>query len=207
MMHRDAFRAEDEEVVLELDLAPVVAAIIEWHAERGELDDESDPVFALLEPLQAHYGLGRHPDSHICECFAPFDPTRAPGFRLIRLRSGHVRHARVPGVPADNERAGRALHAFLDEVAQRGQDTPVETQPLDLLGVLVAEQLRRDLFVFGDPARPGRYDSLILDSDGTAYIPKRDGRRRHGYRWDPTPAHEAHRRSLLQGTLYRGAVA
>ena len=208
MLHRMTMGAEDDGAVLEqLPVGPL-ALVIEWLSASGALTPDSDPLDALLEPLHAHYGLLPVPERHVCQCFVAVDATCPPGSRVLRLRTGQLRHAKLIGQPgacqADAEEVRRRFGGLLAAVST-GAGTGVEA--LDVLGRLDDPDERRRFWVFGDAERAGRYDNLYLDDDGRPWSPKPDRRYRTGYRWEPLPLSLATRCRSLPRPIHRVAGA
>ena len=161
-----------------------IGAVLRRAHELGRLEAGSDPLAALLEPLQAHYGITPVPEAHVCACFAPHDPSLPPGHRLLQVWTGQLVHACRPE-PIDAIAAGRARAAFLDQVGPRtGAEPRGEDDVPCLLGSIWGPPAVGPLWVFGDPYRPGRYDNLFLDNGGTPYIARPDRRHSEGYRWE-----------------------
>lgn len=178
-------------------------AIVEWAAASGRLPVGSDPLAALLEPLQCCGGLdgtghplpAGTPATVHCQCLVPHDPTVPPG--LI--------------AQAVHWLDGRRLAMHVHPPALDGSDPPEVYAPLRRLAERLVED-ESQLFVTlaewrfvgradrrsSDPAlwfyrhgsgeRPGA-PALALDAAGYVHEPKVDRRRRTGYRWQRT--HEA----------------
>jgi hypothetical protein len=159
-----------------------LAAVLQREHELGRLDPAGDPLDALLEPLQAHHGVEPRRTAHVCQCFAPHDPWLPAGHRLLQVWTGHLVHARCPE-PIDAALAGTARGAFFGQEGG-GWETSQEDDVPCLLGSIVGPAAVGRLWVFGDPARPGRYDNLFLDNGGTPYLTRPDRRYREGYRWE-----------------------
>lgn len=165
-------------------VADAIAAVLRREHELGRLNPASDPLAALVEPLHAHHGVAPIPAGHLCQCFAPHDPSLRPGHRLLQLWTGHLVHARCPE-PIDQALAGRARAAFFDlGRSSAARERPAEDEILSLLGSISGPRGVGRLWVFGDPARPGRYDNLFLDNGGTPHVARPDRRYRHGHRWE-----------------------
>lgn len=161
-----------------------IAVVLHREHELGRLDPASDPLAALVEPLHAHHGVQPVPTDHLCQCFAPHDPWLPADHRLVQVWTGRLVHARCPE-PIDAVLAGAARSAFLGRVRYGGGwEGPEEDDDVPcLLGSVSGPHPIGRLWVFGDPARPGRYDNLFLGNDGTPYLARPDRRYREGYRW------------------------
>ena len=196
-VHRARFLLEDHAAAPEPDVPDAVHLVLRAEADAVGLDPHADPLDALLEPLAAHFGVGRPPDQHRCQCFAPHDRWLPGDHRILPLRCGRLVHARVPDAFDDGPAA--ALRRFVESAPHlaQGEVGPAE---LDLLGVLLGPHRIGRLWAFGDEASPGRYDSLYLSDDGIAHVARVDRRYREGYRWAPVPPHEA----AALSNLHRG---
>ena len=164
-------------------VSAAIAAVLRRECELGRLDPASDPLDALVEPLHAHHGVAPVLDDHVCQCFAPHDPSLPPGHRVLQVWTGRLVHARCPE-PIDAVTAGKARSAFFDRLGSGGERGPGEDGVPCLLGSVWGPRTVGPLWVFGDPSRPGRYDNLFLDNGGTPHVARADRRFRTGYRWE-----------------------
>lgn len=161
-----------------------IAAVLHREHELGRLDPASDPLAALVEPLNAHHGVAPVPNDHLCQCFAPHDPWLPLDHRLLQVWTGRLIHARCPE-PIDAVAAGAARMAFFERVGSGGGwERPGEDDVPCLLGSIWGPRSVGPLWVFGDPSRPGRYDNLFLSNGGTPYVARPDRRYRQGCRWE-----------------------
>lgn len=158
-----------------------IASVLHREHELGRLAPNVDPPAALVEPLHARHGVAPVSDEHVCQCFAPHDRCLRGGHRLLQLWTGHLVHARCPE-PIDAVLAGKAREAFFD-LLRLGREAPGEDDVPCLLGSVGGPRSVGPLWVFGDRARPGRYDNLFLSEEGTPYVSQPDRRYRDGYRW------------------------
>jgi hypothetical protein len=168
---------------------------ITWCHATGRLAPASDPLAALLEPLQCYGMLGADGRPRpkgtdvdfVCQCYLPHDPTCPPG--QAQRMIGHQRESFEPMVLTARWR-------------QRSDDPPVSClAPL----LLMARQSRREGWVVELPVDAfiyeGRVDPdrgvpelwiyrltssmdhyLFLDDDGHAWHTKPDRRRKAGFR-------------------------
>lgn len=168
-------------------------------AHQGALTTDSDPLAALLEPLQCYGGLdadGRERPDGVdvdfpCQCFVPHDP---------RCPDGLAQH--LVGRDPDS------FQPFITyaEMALRSADPPVSMlEPLFRItrrvrvagGVFVP---RADEFTYVGripessstpslwmyrllPVARRGFDPLVVDRHGRPFVPKPDRRRKAGYRW------------------------
>lgn len=183
---RAGFISEDAGVEEPTGIAEALSRVLVEAADADGLADGSDPLVALLEPLHAHFGLTLTLDGvHRCECFAPHDPTADDEVRLLPLRTGHVVQARLPTLVPDGVDPTVPLDRFSQKLTFLwGGREPIDLSDLSLLGWLPAAHKRPRLWIHGRADDPGRYDSLPLDDDGNAHLPRADRRFRTGIRWD-----------------------
>lgn len=185
-----------ERAALPDDWAQQVWRVIVHLAAAELLHPDSDPLDALLEPMRCIGGLDANGqlcapgviDELVCQCYLPHDPTCPPGHVQLTVGSddrgwfsAHVLAATSPDdVPvrvfeplrryAQRMRDNRSVwHIYLDQFRFRGEVLP--------------DGLTPQLFLFEFIPAGGRRNVLALDDQGRLWVPKRDGRRKRGYRW------------------------
>ncbi len=175
-----------------------------WFYETGQLPAGSDPLAALLEPLQCYAALG--PDgsprpegedvNFFCQCYLPFDPTMPTG--QAGLIIGHDVSHRDPFVLRLHPRLRSEEPLFadfaplfaLEQRARTEQWRPVDVNPLEWHYVGCTDRVRATppLWVYLCTA-PSRlhHNPLLVDADGQAWSAHADSRTKVGYRLRAMP--------------------
>lgn len=176
--------------------------VVEWIAESGRLRAGSDPVSALLEPLQCAGGLdaiGRPRSADElspvhCQCVLPFDPNVPPGViaRAVGWLDGRclVEHVHPPAL---DERDGAEVLAPLlilaGRLSRHGSEMHIDPSEWTFAGRRDARRNDPTLWFYRhEPSRHREYAALVLDAVGAVHVARPDRRRKAGYRW--VPAHD-----------------
>ena len=168
---------------------------------HGRLPAGSDPLAALLEPLQCYGGLDPAgeplpPGADValaCQCFLPHDPTLPEGMgqHMVGVdgRDGRpylavarLQPRSMPADPSDwmpwltfDQRVTARYHAL-----HSGRTTLA--QP-DFVGWSPGDDKRPDLWLYRSSECEGECQVLALDHEGRPLVARPDRRRKIGYRW------------------------
>jgi hypothetical protein len=192
--------------------------VLSWCADAGELAPDSDPLPALLEPLRCYGGLGADgypmPEGEDvdfpCQCYVPYDPTLPPGISLHIV--GHDPNdwreflARVHlQVRTDDPPLSsyEPLFALARRLRHRRSRFAIHPDEFTYVGSIDEHRSTPKLWLYRyDPNARRGFDQLVLDADGSPWIPKADRRRGAGYRWIRTDDRRALFRSGLEPTAF-----
>lgn len=200
LRYRMSNRASIAGTILPDDWVETLWTVVHWWHAEGHLGDGSDPLPALLEPLQCAGGLDAdgHPrpdDIDVdfpCQCFLPFDPTCPPGTGLLIV--GHdtdtfepltvhavLRH-RSDDPPTSTLTPLLRLFRRVEDGEELTATVPVDE--LELAGRFEGDRWTPALTCYRHvPTLRRGFDPLAVDDDGGCWVPRRDRRRKSGFRW------------------------
>jgi hypothetical protein len=160
--------------------------------EAGLLDPASDPLHALLEPLQCYGGLDpkgrvRADDDagdidFACQCPLPYEPPSAPGLSRYQIGfDGPIFELWRPPRSADELCEWyRPISRFSSAARAEGSLWNVPIEDFTFVGRIEAHRSTPALWVYRH-RRPEA--TLVVDADGQPHWPQADSRRRSGVRW------------------------
>jgi hypothetical protein len=179
------------------DMPSALWNVVNWLASDDRLTVDSDPLAALLEPLQCYGGLG--PDGEprpggidvdfACQCYLPHDPTCPDGMgqRFV----GHdpdtyrafIVHAHLWPRAADAPLSSfEPLIALSKRLRQDEEGTHLHIDDFAYAGLVDAEKSAPRLWMY-HPRMARSPSQLFLDAGGLPWVPHPDRRRKRGFRW------------------------
>lgn len=185
-----------ERAALPDDWAQQVWRVIVHLAASEQLHPDSDPLDALLEPMRCIGGLDANGqpcapgaiDDLVCQCYLPHDPTCPPGQVQLTVgsddRGWFSAHVLAPPSPDDVPmRMFEPLRRYAQRLRNDGSVWQLYLDEFRFRGKVLPDRLTPELFLFEFTPAGGRRDVLALDDQGHLWVPRRDGRRKRGYRW------------------------
>jgi hypothetical protein len=189
--------------------------LLHWLHDSGRVAAGSDPLAALLEPLQCAGGLDgsgkSRPDGEDtafpCQCFFPHNPKLGSG-RMERIVGRNMEtfqpfvaqaRARLRSEPA--QAADLApLHQLLGQLL--AVDNPYAPALLSYEFFATVEAFGKvpELWLYDPPHDVSRrgFDCIAVDASGQTWVPKPDRSRTAGFRWVASSAFTALRRSGVE---------
>ncbi len=183
-----------------------------WYAATDQLAPNSDPLNALLEPLQCYGGLDAdgfpRPDGEdvafVCQCYVPYDPNLPVGQTSLIIghdsATGDARLIHVHPQHRSDDPLFSAYTPLLQLAKRSGRKTlDVKIDPLEwkFLGRADPTKHAPEVWLYHRTSRRHQ-NPIILDATGIGWTPHPDQRRKLGYRL---------RRVSLVGTLGWAAAA
>lgn len=177
-------------------------ALLEWMRATGRLLAGSDPLHALLEPLQCTGGLDAKgiplppgaPRTVQCQCKVPFDP-QVPAGQIARVISfgldagPFVEHVHPPALDGSDVLEHLLPLGYLAlRLRKRSPASLIDPQDWAFSGRCDARGDEPALWFYGHlPSSRRGFDALALDVNGVVYRPRPDRRRTKGFRWQRAP--------------------
>lgn len=172
-----------------------------WKAATGQLDEASDPLPALLEPLQCWGGLdpdGKpRPDGvdvdFPCQCYVPHDPTLPAGQHQYIVGQHTKSHAPLIArvrLVARSDDPGVSNFAPLFKVMRRIRKErdifDVHPEEFEYVGRIDPARSSPELWLYRYAGEDGSGRvPLAVDAEGCTWLAKPDSRRKAGFRWTP----------------------
>jgi hypothetical protein len=167
-----------------------------WYVATNRLSSASDPLPALLEPLQCYGGLGADglarpagvDVAFVCQCYVPFDPKLPEGQAKVIIGHDPTTYEQLLLTVHAQHRSAEAAASAFSSLAhlqlRAGPDTlRVTVDPLEwhFVGRADATADAPELWLY-DRTNTRHDYPLMLDASGLGWTPRVDRRRKLGYR-------------------------